>query len=112
RLKDIIILASGKNLYPEEIEAHYQQSTFIREICVLGVTDATTPASERLHGLVVTDADVLRERGVVNQVELVRFEMETLSVLLPAHKRVLSYEISPAALLRTTTGKLRRQEIA
>ena len=34
RKKEIIILANGKNLYPEEIEAHYRTSPFVREICV------------------------------------------------------------------------------
>ena len=36
RKKEVIVLASGKNIYPEEIEAHYRQSAFVKEICVLG----------------------------------------------------------------------------
>ena len=40
RSKEIIVLASGKNLYPEEIEAHYRQSPFIKELCVLGLEPA------------------------------------------------------------------------
>ena len=54
---------------------------------------------------------MLRERGIVNLRELVRFEIEGLSVQLPAHKRILSYDISLEPLPRTTTGKIRRHEI-
>ena len=38
RKKEIIVLASGKNIYPEEIETHYAQSPFIKELCVMGVS--------------------------------------------------------------------------
>jgi len=111
RLKEVIVLSSGKNLYPEEIEAHYRQSAFIKELCVLGLARPDEPAAERLHAVVVPDEQVLRERGIVNVRELIRFELEGLSVSLPAHKRILSYDISLEPLARTTTGKLRRPEI-
>src|SRR5678815_2312434 len=31
RKKEVIVLSWGKNVYPEEIEAHYRRSVFIRE---------------------------------------------------------------------------------
>ena len=111
RKKEIIVLSSGKNLYPEELEAHYRQSAFIKELCILGVSRPGEPASERLHAVVVPDEEALRARGIVNVKELMRFEIEGLSVQLPAHKRILGYEISMTPLLRTTTGKIRRHEI-
>jgi long-chain acyl-CoA synthetase len=111
RKKEIIVLSSGKNLYPEEIEGHYLQSPFFKEMCVLGLARPGEPSAERLHAVVVPDADAMRERGIVNVRELVRFHLETLSVQLPAHKRVLSYDVSLEPLPRTTTGKLKRREI-
>ncbi len=111
RLKEIIVLASGKNLYPEEIEANYRQSAFIKELCVVGVSRPGEPSSERLHAVIVPDDVALREKGIVNLKELIRFEVESLSVQLPAHKRILSYDISLEPLPRTTTGKIRRHEI-
>ena len=111
RQKEIIVLSSGKNLYPEEIEAHYRRSAFIKELCVLGISRPGEPSAERLHAVVVPDEDVLRAKGIVNLKELLRFEIETLSVQLPAHKRILSYDISLQPLPRTTTGKIRRHEI-
>jgi len=111
RLKEIIVLSSGKNLYPEEIEAHYRQSPVIQELCVLGYARPGEPAAERLHAVIVPNEQTLRARGVVNVGDLIRFEIETASASLPAHKRILSYDISLEPLPRTTTGKLRRHEI-
>ncbi len=111
RRKEIIVLSSGKNIYPEEIEAHYLQSPYIREICVLGLARPDEPAAERLHAVVVPDFDVLRERKVLNAREILRFEIESLSIRLPSHKRILSYDIWTEELPRTTTRKLKRFEI-
>jgi long-chain acyl-CoA synthetase len=111
RKKEVIVLASGKNIYPEEIEARYRQSAFVKEICVLGLTRPDDPTSERLYAVVVPDADLLRERRIANAGDLLRFEMEGQSIHLPSHKRVLGYEIWSEALPRTTTGKLKRHEI-
>ena len=111
RLKEVIVLSSGKNIYPEEIEAHYRQSVFISELCVVGVAPPGEPSAERLHAIVVPDAGVLRERKIVNTVELIRFELEGLSVSLPPHKRVLGFDVTMEPLPRTTTGKLKRHEI-
>jgi long-chain acyl-CoA synthetase len=112
RSKDVIVLSSGKNIYPEEIEAHYRQSPFIKELCVIGITPPGEPSAERLHAIVVPDLEVLRERRIVNTTELIRFELEGLSVSLPAHKRVLGFDVSIEPLPRTTTGKMKRHEIA
>lgn len=111
RKKEIIVLSSGKNLYPEELEAHYRQSAFIKELCILGLSRPGEPSAERLHAVVVPDEDVMRAKGIVNVKELLRFEIEGRSVSLPAHKRILSYDISMEPLPRTTTGKIKRHEI-
>jgi long-chain acyl-CoA synthetase len=111
RKKEIIVLSSGKNIYPDEIEAHYRKSAIIKEICVMGVTRPDEPTTERLHAVVVPDGEALKERRIANTGDLLRFEMESLSAGLPAHKRVLGYDVWFEPLPRTTTGKLRRHEI-
>ena len=111
RKKEIIVLASGKNIYPDEIEKHYAKSAVIKEICVMGVTRPDEPTTERLHAVVVPDSDALKERRISNPGDLIRFEMESLGAGLPAHKRVLGYDVWFEPLPRTTTGKLRRHEI-
>lgn len=111
RKKEVIVLASGKNIYPEEIEAYYRKSAFVKEICVLGLTSEDDPTSERLFAVVVPDMDLMRDRKIVNTGDLLRFELEGQAVHLPAHKRVLGYDVWFEPLPRTTTGKLKRHEI-
>jgi len=111
RKKEIIVLASGKNIYPEEVEAHYAQSPFIKELCVLGIALPDEPSAERLHAVVVPNLDTMRERHIVNFREIIRFDIEGLSLALPHHKRVLSFDVWLDDLPRTTTRKLKRHEI-
>jgi long-chain acyl-CoA synthetase len=111
RRKEVIVLANGKNIYPEEIEAQYRKSQFIKEICVLGLRREDEPAAERLYAVIVPDLDLLKQRRIANAGDLVRFEMEGQAVHLPPHKRVLGYEIWFEPLPRTTTGKLKRHAI-
>ncbi len=111
RKKEVIILANGKNLYPEEIESHYRKSPFLQEIAVTTVETDDKPAGERLYAVLVANMDVLRERKIVNAGDMLRYEMERLGASLPSYKRVLGYEIWFEPLPRTTTGKLKRHEI-
>jgi len=109
RKKEVIILANGKNIYPEEIEAHYLQSPVIKEICVMGMEG--TAGSEQLYAVIVPNFEVLRQRKVVNTKEVIRFDVEGLSAKLPSTKRISGYEIWQEDLPRTTTRKLKRFEI-
>ncbi len=112
RRKELIVLSSGKNIYPEEIEAAYRSSPFIQEICVLGLPSPGEPSTERLFAVVVPNHALLRERKVANIGDLLRFEIEGASVRLPHYKRVLGYRIRSEPLPRTSTGKVRRRDVA
>jgi long-chain acyl-CoA synthetase len=112
RRKEVIVLANGKNVYPEEIETHYQKSPFIKEICVMALEARPgDPTSERLYGVVVPNFEVLRERKIVNSKEAIRFDIEGLSHKIASTKRLGSYEIWQEELPRTTTRKLKRFQI-
>jgi long-chain acyl-CoA synthetase len=112
REKDVIVLSNGKNVYPEEIEAYYLKSPYIKEIGVMALeSEPGNPASDRLYGVVVPDFDVLKERKVVNAKEVIRFDIESISAKIPSTKRIGSYEIWQDPLPRTTTRKLKRFEM-
>ncbi len=112
RVKEVIVLPNGKNIYPDEIETHYLQSPFISEIAALGIASlGTHGTSERLHGLVVPNFDVLKEKRIANAREILRDEIGRLSIQLPKYKRLMSYQIRKDPLPRTTTQKIKRLEL-
>src|SRR5256885_140311 len=69
------------------------------------------PTSERLHGVVVPNFELLKQRRIVNAKEVIRFDIESLSSQLASTKRIGSYEIWQEDLPRATTRKLKRFEI-
>jgi len=112
RRKEVIVLANGKNVYPEEIEVHYLQAPYIKEICVMALeTRSGDPTSERLHAVVVPNFERLRERKIVNSKEAIRLDIEALSHKIASTKRLGSYDIWQEDLPRTTTRKLKRFQI-
>jgi long-chain acyl-CoA synthetase len=112
RRKEVIVLANGKNVYPEEIEAHYLQAQYVKEICVMALEARPgDPTSERLHAVVVPNFERLRERKIVNAKEAIRFDIEALSHKIASTKRLGSYDIWQEDLPRTTTRKLKRFQI-
>ena len=112
RKKEVIVLSNGKNVYPEEIEAHYLKSPLIKEICVMGIeANPGDPMSDRLYAVVVPNFEVLKERKIVNTKEVIRFDIENLSSQMASTKRIAGYEIWQEDLPRTTTRKIKRFEI-
>jgi len=105
RSKDLVVLASGMKVQPEEVERRLEASPFIQEVCVLG---RRSSAGETLHAIVVPDMTAFRERQVGSIAPTIRHEIDTLSIAAPASQRVLSFTIRRADLPRTTTRKIRR----
>ena len=107
----MIVLSSGESISPEEIEAHYRRSPFVKEICVMGLANPTGTRAEGLFAVVVPDLDRLRAKRIVNAGDLMRFEMEGLAHGLPRHKRVLGYDIWFEPLPRTAADAIDRPEV-
>jgi long-chain acyl-CoA synthetase len=111
RKKEVIVLSNGKNVYPEEIEAHYMKSPYIKEMAVMGLEGKPGEDRDRLHAVIVPNFDELRRRKIVNAKEAIRFDVEGLSPEVASTKRISSYEIWQDDLPRTTTRKIKRFEV-
>jgi long-chain acyl-CoA synthetase len=112
RKKEVIVLSSGKNIHPEELESHYQRSPFLKELCIVPRSQQSGMSSpDRLHAVVVPDMELMRQEGILNIAEKIRYEMDNRSTLLPAYQRVHTFQLSLADLPRTTTRKLKRHEV-
>jgi len=111
RKKEVIVLSNGKNIYPEEVEAHYLKSPFIKELAVMGLEGKPGEGGDRLHAVIVPNFDVLRQKKIVNAKEVIRYDVESLSQQIASTKRIGSYEIWQEDLPRTTTRKIKRFEV-
>ncbi len=111
RKKEVIVLSNGKNIYPEEVEAHYLKSPYIKELAVLGLEGKVSEGGDRLHAVIVPNFDALRQKKIVNAKEVIRFDIESLSQQIASTKHIGSYEIWQEDLPRTTTRKIKRFEV-
>ena len=111
RKKEVIVLSNGKNIYPEEVEAHYLKSPYIKELAVMGLEGKPGESGDRLHAAIVPNFDALRQKKIVNAKEVIRFDIESLSQQIASTKRIGSYEIWQEDLPRTTTRKIKRFEV-
>ncbi|MEE2822899.1 MAG: AMP-binding protein [Acidobacteriota bacterium] len=113
REKDVIVLSSGKNIFPEEVEHFYQNACpQIKEICVVGVCAQTSiQEQEKLHAVIVPDFEYMKSQQTTNSREIIRYMLETASQQLPLSKRVHSFEIRRDPLPRTTTRKIKRFQV-
>jgi long-chain acyl-CoA synthetase len=113
RKKDVIILPSGQNVYPEDVEAQYALSPLVGEICVLGVRSnaGDFAHAEKLCAVVVPDFDYLKTLKIANAREAIRFELDNLGRELPEYQRVRDYIVRSEPLPRTAIRKVRRFEL-
>jgi long-chain acyl-CoA synthetase len=113
RKKEVVKLPTGKLIYPDDVEAHYERTPLVSEICVLGVRDEASPfrGAEKLVAVVVPDFDYLRSHHIASAREAIRYELDNLGRQLPEHQRVRDYIIRAELLPRTTTRKVRRFEL-
>jgi long-chain acyl-CoA synthetase len=113
RAKDVIVLPSGKNVHPEDLEVHYLKSPLVEELCVLGVEDkeAGRKGAEKLAAVVVPDFEYLKHNKIANSKELIRFELDNLGRELPEYQRVRDYIVRTEPIPRTATRKIKRFEL-
>ncbi|MDI6758762.1 MAG: AMP-binding protein, partial [Candidatus Omnitrophota bacterium] len=109
RGKEVIVLASGKNIYPEELEEYYLKSPYIKEIC-------TTHRQERIFGylkdslfaVIVPDLEYFDQKKELNIYGKIRWELETLGKKLAPYQHIMGFILTREKLPRTTLKKIKR----
>ncbi|MBL8703008.1 MAG: AMP-binding protein [Alphaproteobacteria bacterium] len=105
RVKEMIVLGGGKNVYPEELEKHYAAHPGIAEIAVLERAGA-------LVALVRPDLAAIAANGNLAIRDVLRVALAERAQRLAPHQRLAGYAIARDPLPRTRLGKIRRFELA
>jgi long-chain acyl-CoA synthetase len=113
RAKDVIVLPSGKNVHPEDLEVHYLKSPLVEEMAILGIKDESEKraGAEKLVAVVVPDFEYLKQAKIANSREAIRYQLDNLGRELPEYQRVRDYLIRAEPLPRTATRKIKRFEL-
>jgi long-chain acyl-CoA synthetase len=104
RLKDVIVTAAGKNVYPDEIELLLKDLPGVKESCIVGLP-ARTGMGEEVTLVVVLDKDKHGTR------EAVSAALDRVNQSLPSHQRVARVEFVAADLPKTSTLKVKRNKV-
>ncbi len=110
RSKNVIVTESGKNIYPEEVEAELARSPMFSAACVIG--KKSPRGGEDVFAVVVLDPDTAISGSETERDEVVRSELARLSSALADYKRVSEFIVWPGEEMpRTTTHKFKREDI-
>ncbi len=102
RKKNVIVLDSGKNVYPEELELHFRTSALIAEIAVFG---------RKIDGRETVYAVVVPAAGAADAYRAVRDEIVSLNRQLPPYKALVRFALSADPLPRNSTRKILIDEV-
>jgi long-chain acyl-CoA synthetase len=105
RIKEIIVLSSGKNVSVEEVGQYYLQAPSVKEIFVTADAKA-----EKLAAVVVPDLDFFRKIGETDIYGKVKWDLEVLSQGLESYKRVRDFVLISEELPKTRLGKVKIHE--
>ena len=115
RLKNLIVTANGKNVYPEEVENELLNSLFIAEIMVYG--HKVNKTSEEVYAMIYPDQDALdahaaesgpRHFGTEEIEGIIRKEVLERGKNLADYKRVKRFTLRDDEFPKTTTRKIKR----
>lgn len=102
--KDIIVPASGKNIYPVELEALYRNSPAISEICVIGIPyeDGSDTA---IHAVIVPTAPDETTKIAIQQ------HLQARTKALPSYQQFHKFHLWDDALPKTEDGNIDRAHL-
>lgn len=107
RMKNLIVLANGKNIYPEEIEDYYMQIPYIKEIVVFSpLVDGLNEAV--LNAEIFIDEAVSVKYTKEELTKMLEEDMKAVSKQLPFYKHVRGFKIRDKEFEKTTKKSIKR----
>ena len=109
RIKFVIVLENGKNVFPEEIEEYLDTIDTISEACVIG---RKNPDSDEVVLTAVVYPDYTKfPKDVDDETvkDTIRKAINATNKRLPSYKQIKAIEVRKTEFEKTTTKKIKRQ---
>jgi long-chain acyl-CoA synthetase len=113
RKKNLIVSSGGKNIYPEEIEAHFEGSRVIGEILILGRKEAEF-GGEQIFAVAVPNTEVLAEDYPGKEADeafihgLIKTEIERVNRTLVGYKKISDFVMRREEFEKNAQKKIKR----
>ena len=113
RIKNMIVLNGGKKVFPEEVEAVIEKSSYVAEVCVLGTSRSggSKDGTEEVTAVIVPKAELYNQYSEEDINRMIKLEVKSLSDHLAQYKRPTNIIITKDELPKTTTRKVKRKEV-
>jgi long-chain acyl-CoA synthetase len=106
RVKDVIVTASGENVYPDDVERRLGKIAHVEELAVVGVTGRS--GGERVGCIAVPEADDAVDR--TTRMDRAQKSLREAIAKLPYVQQPTIMHFYDAPLPRTATRKVKRAE--
>lgn len=109
RIKFVIVLENGKNVFPEEIEEYLETVDTISECCVIG---RKAPDSDEiiLTAVIYPDFAKFAKDATDDDIKAeIKKSINAINKKLPSFKQIKAVEIRRTEFEKTTTKKIKRQ---
>lgn len=109
RIKFVIVLENGKNVFPEEIEEYLEVIDTISEACVIG-RKAEDSDTINLTAVVYPNFAKFPKDATDDEIkDSIRKSINAVNKKLPSFKQIKAVEIRKTEFEKTTTKKIKRQ---
>jgi len=111
RKKNLIVGSGGKNVYPEEVEAHFAGSRVIGEVLIVG---RKTAGGEIIFAVMVPNYEAIKEdhpdkESDFNYIsDLIKKEVEEANRSLPVYKKISDFTVRKEPFEKNAQQKIRR----
>ena len=111
RLKNLIILSNGKNVYPEELETEISRIYGVAEVVVYAGESRSDASKELIVAEIFPDAEALQMRGIEDAYKYFHEEVAKINQTVAPYKKIGHVKIRTEEFPKTTTRKITRFKI-
>jgi len=114
RLKNIIILSNGKNVYPEEIEQEIQRIDGVSEVIVYAGESKNQNNKDVIAAEIFPDYELLKSKGIEGMEAIHTYfnkEIKRVNSRMAPHKTVKKVKIREEEFIKNTSKKILRHAI-